>query len=92
MSLALFFPFCSVCLSLVSAALFFCFGRAVCALLCPRIAHMASDNFKKNQNDWEGAGKFLDETMRGGGGAYNSTLLLIRARCFQQRGQVNSIN
>jgi hypothetical protein len=57
---------------------------------------MASDNLKtnlkKNQNDWEGAGKFLDETMRGGGGAYNSTLLLIRARCFQQRGQVNSIN
>jgi len=36
---------------------------------------------------WEPAGKLIDEAMRGGGGAYNSTILLMRARCFQQRGQ-----
>jgi len=39
------------------------------------------------ENDWQGAGQFLDEAIRGGGGGYNSTLLLMRARCFQQRGQ-----
>ena len=38
------------------------------------------------EGDWEHAGKFLDEAMRNGGGSYNSTLLLMRARCFQQRG------
>jgi len=39
------------------------------------------------ESDWQNAGKFLDEAIRGGGGGYNATLLLMRARCFQQRGQ-----
>jgi tetratricopeptide (TPR) repeat protein len=39
------------------------------------------------ESDWQNAGKFLDEAIRGAGGAYNSTLLLMRARCFQQRAQ-----
>ena len=39
------------------------------------------------ERDWEGAGKFLDDVVRNGGGGYNATILLMRSRCFQQRGQ-----